>query len=205
MGYEPAVSTPVMATRPGSVLMVTIVTADGVRSAATPADLREIVAAGKFFWIDIVGGDEGTRTPFVSELGFEELDVAWVQRFGQTGRMVIARQRLRVVTWLSERLGRGFTEIHILASRKCILTLWDGDASVLDEIREHYAERAVELEKSPLEAVAILLQLLLGTLHNAISEIDAQIQAVRTQIRQEPGSIDLLVAHAAAAVGLVRC
>jgi magnesium transporter len=169
---------------------VTVVNVDGIARLTEPSRVPELIDAGKFFWIDIVGADEAARMDFLDELRFDRADLAWVQRFGQTGRMVIARQRLRAVTWLSERPGSGLTEIHVLASRNCVLTLWDGDAAVLDEIREHYAERAAELEKSPQEAVAILLQLLLGTLHNAISEVDARIQALRTQIRQEPNSVD---------------
>ena len=107
MDGEPAGPKSIIAVDPGGAPTVTIVTADGVRSDVAPADVSALVAASKFFWIDIVGGDQLTRTPFISELGFEELDVAWIERFGQAGRMVIARQRLRVVTWLSERLGRG--------------------------------------------------------------------------------------------------
>jgi hypothetical protein len=42
------------------------------------------------------------------------------------------------------------------------LTVWSGDASALHDIRVHFAERATGLEKSPYQAAAIILQLLLG-------------------------------------------
>ena len=85
-----------------------------------------------------------------------------MQRFGQTGRMTIGQEVLRTVTWLSE-VSPSLTEIYLLASRKCILTVWTGDASALNGIRAQFAERAEELEKSPDQAAAIVLQLPLGT------------------------------------------
>ena len=101
-------------------------------------------------WLDLVGSDETVRATFLRELGLKEADSVWTQRFGQTGRMTIAQEVLRAVTWLSEVFG-SLTEIHLLASRKCILTVWTGDASVLNEIRAQFAERAEELEKIPIK------------------------------------------------------
>lgn len=169
---------------------ITAIASDGVRSVATEFDLRALVAGGKFFWLDMVGGSEVGRAKFLGELGFDPADVVWGQRFGQAGSLVIDRQRLLAVSWLAERSGKNFIEIHILGSKKCILTLWNGDPSALDEIHKHFAERAAKLEKSPLAAAAILLQFLLGTLDAAISEIDGRIEELRTQVQHEPQSIE---------------
>ena len=169
---------------------ITTIASDGVRSVATDFDLRALIAGGKFFWLDMVGGSEVGRAKFLGELGFDPADIVWGQRFGQVGSLVISSQRLLAVSWLAERSGRSFIEIHILGSKKCILTLWNGDPSALDEIHKHFAERAAMLEESPLAAAAILLQLLLGTLHSAISEIDGTIWELRTQIQREPQSIE---------------
>jgi Mg2+ and Co2+ transporter CorA len=166
-----------------------VVDVDGVRQPVTPTEVYERIAAGRFFWIDIVGGDEQWRTSFLGQLGFDDADLAWAQRFGQTGRMVIRREKLRAVTWISVVFGT-MTEIHLLGSPRCIATIWNGDAAALAEIREHFAERADKLEKSPSEAAAILLQLLLATLNSAVSELDNRMQALRTRIRLEPGSVD---------------
>ena len=162
---------------------ITVVTAEGIRRSATPTDLRPLIAGGKFFWVDIVGGDETARASFIGELGFDKADATWAQRFGQKERIVIDRQRLRVGTWLADRSGRP-VEIHVLCSRQCLATVWDGDAGTLDEIRQHYAERAGKLEKHPYEAAAILLQLLLSTLNVTISEFDDQIATLRRRLSE---------------------
>jgi Mg2+ and Co2+ transporter CorA len=167
----------------------TVVTAEGVRRGATPADLRALIAQGKFFWVDIVGSDEKARANLIGELGFDAADAAWAQRFGQTGRIVIDR-RLRVGTWLAASTG-SVLEIHVLCSRQCLATVWDGDAGTLDEIRRHYAERAGQLEGHPYEAAAILLQLLLGTLHSTVSEFDDQLVTLRGQLRDAAYSLEL--------------
>ena len=172
-----------------SPLVTTIVTPEGVRQGATAVEVRELVASGKFFWIDLVGG-EAARASVLEELGVEPADLAWMQRFGQAGRMAINPHRLRAVTWLSEGFGHGLTEIHVLCFRKSIITVWNGGASALDEIREHFAERMSGLETSPGAAAAILMQLLLGTLHHGISEVDARLQDLQTQLRTSPDSVD---------------
>jgi Mg2+ and Co2+ transporter CorA len=101
--------------------------------------------------------------------------------------MVISKQRLRAVTWLAES-SWNLMEVHVLCTRRCLLTIWRGDSAILSEVRQHFAERAVELEKSPYAAAGILLQLLLGTLGEAISNLDTRIQDYRDQL--ERGSID---------------
>ena len=116
-----------LGTQPGSIV-ATIVSARSIQRAATTADLRKFVETGRFFWLDIVGSDETVRATFLRELGLKEADSVWAQRFGQTGRMTIGQEVLRTVTWLSE-VSPSLTEIHLLASRKYILTVWTGDAS----------------------------------------------------------------------------
>ena len=176
----------------GSVagVTVTVVNVDGTKQLTHASELRELIAAGKFFWIDIVGADEAARGVFLRELCFEPAEVAWAQRFGQSGRMVISRQRLRVATWVADATGRNLIEMHALGSSKCLATIWEGEANLFNDIREHFAERAAELAKSPRAAAAIVLQLLLGTLHNAISEIDARLEALRTQLREQSNRVD---------------
>ena len=178
-----------LGTQPGSIV-ATIVSARSIQRAATTADLRKFVETGRFFWLDIVGSDEAVRATFLRELGLKEEDSVWMQRFGQTGRMTIGQEVLRTVTWLSE-VSPSLTEIHLLASRKYILTVWTGDASALNEIRAQFAERAEELEKSPYQAAAIVLQLLLGTLDQATSAIDVRLQEFREQLKRNPTTIDL--------------
>jgi Mg2+ and Co2+ transporter CorA len=176
-------------TVPQSEIATAIVAnADGVRPVAPNVVLRELVAVGRLIWIDIVGNDVSARARFLAELGLEDAEIAWVQRFDQKARMAIGPQKLRVVTWIVEGFG-GLIEIHLLCHGNILLTVWNGDASALHDIRVHFAERASELEKSPYQAAAIILQLLLGTLHHGISELDDRIQSLGTQLNQNPGSI----------------
>jgi|SRR5271166_1307356 len=170
-------------------LVSTVVTADGARQIATGAEIRALVSAGKFFWIDLVGNGEAAREALLGELGLDSSDLDWIQRFGQSGRMSVGPQRLRTVTWIAAPLGH-LSEVHLLCTPTCVVTAWSGDAEMLGEIREHLADRAKSLEKSSYLAAAILLQLLLGTLHYAISELDDRLQALREQLKEKPGSID---------------
>jgi len=99
--------------------------------------------------------------------------------------MVIDRRGLRAVTWLADAAG-DVAEVHVLASPRGVVTVWSGDPGALTEARAHFADRAAELNKSRFQAAAIVLQLLLGTLDQAISRLDITLHEVREQLR--PGA-----------------
>jgi Mg2+ and Co2+ transporter CorA len=162
-------------------LTAMIVDAAGVRLAAHAADVCERAAAGRFFWLDMFGGDEAARSGHLAQLRLESADIAWARRFGQAGRMMVGRQKLRAVTWMADPRGN-LIEVHVLSSQQCILTVWSGDPAALDEIREQFSERLGGLEKSPYHAAAILLQLLLGTLDQAIRNLDLGLDDLRMRL-----------------------
>ena len=182
--------TPAVSGAQAASICATIVSARGAQCITTKTDLLQCFNTDRFFWLDIVGSDQTARAIFLHELSLKEADSLWVQRFGQTGRMTIRQGVLRAATWLSEASGN-LSEIHLLGSVKFILTVWDGNAKALDDIRMRYAERAEELEKSPYQAAAIVLQLLLGTIDRTTSELDLRLQEVREQLEQDTTAVDL--------------
>ena len=166
-----------------------IVDALGVRHAATATAVRERAGAGKFFWLDIFGGVEAAPADILDQLDLKQCDVAWALRFGQTGRMSIGGQTLRATTWMAEPTG-ALLEVHLLSTQRCILTLWSGDATALNDIREQFAERVGGLEESPYHAAGILLQLLLGTLDHAIRDLDLGLDDLRLRLEKDSGVAD---------------
>jgi Mg2+ and Co2+ transporter CorA len=169
-----------------------VVDSFGVRQTATAAAMREQTRAGKFFWLDVFGGNEPIRTELLGELGLENSDVTWALRFGQSGRMYIGRDKLRAVTWMADPAGN-LGEIHVLCSPRCILTVWQGDAAALDELRQQFGERVDGFEKSPYAAAAILLQLLIGTLAHAVRSLDSSLDELRVRLDQDPHAADFAV------------
>ena len=164
----------------------------GVRLTPNAADMREQTRAGKFFWLDIFGGSDLTRTELLGELALESSDVAWALRFGQSGRMYIGRDKLRAVTWMADPAGQ-LGEIHVLCSARSILTVWQGDAAALDDIRRQFGERVEGFENSRYAAAAILLQLLIGTLSHAIRSLDSSLDELRMRLDQDPHAADFSV------------
>jgi hypothetical protein len=161
----------------------------GVKMLESEADLRQLLDSEHLFWIDIVGGKKPTQADLLQQLGLEDADIEWALRFGQAGRITISREKLRAVTWLA-KLASDLTEIHLLRTRNFILTIWEGDAATLDGALIDFAERVEQLKASPYRAAAIVLQLLLGILHHAISDIDGQLQASYVQFEKDPTTID---------------
>jgi len=68
--------------------------------------------------------------------------------------------------------------------------IWEGDAATLDGALIHFAERVEQLKESSYRAAAIVLQLLLGILHHAISDIDGQLQASYVLFEKDPTTVD---------------
>jgi Mg2+ and Co2+ transporter CorA len=162
----------------------------GVRPTTNAADFREQTRAAKFFWLDIFGGNDVTRAELLDGLGFDAVDINWAVRFGQAGRLYIGRNKLRAVTWLADDAGN-LCEIHVLSSPQCILTIWQGDAAALDEIRQQFGERADGFEKSHFAAAGLLLQLLVGTLDHAIRNLDRSLDHLRIGLDKDPHSADM--------------
>jgi len=162
----------------------------GVRSTTNAADIREQTRAAKFFWLDVFGGNDVTRTELLSGLGLDSSDINWAVRFGQAGRLYIGRDKLRAVTWMADHAG-DLREIHVLSSPQCILTIWQGDAAALDEIRQQFGERADGFEKSHFAAAGLLLQLLVGTLDHAVRHLDQSLAHLRSSLDTDPNSADL--------------
>jgi Mg2+ and Co2+ transporter CorA len=171
-------------------LVVTLVSDEGVRPMADRSDLRKLLAADTIFWIDIIGGDEHARGALLDELGLRPSDLTWSKRTQRSGRMAISRDRLRAVTWVAQH-SDALAEIDLLATSKYILTVWNGEPSLLDEDRQQFAERAGQLAKGPFEAAAILLQLLLGTFHRALGELDDRLLNLVLQLDQKLSSDNL--------------
>lgn len=170
-------------------MVAMIVDATGVRPAAGLDALREQLRAGRFFWLDVYGGDDSVRSLHLSELGLEGADVARVLRFGQAGRMHIGPDKLRAVTWLAEPDGT-LVEVHVICWRQCVMTVWRGNATALDEIRQQFAERVSGFETSLYHAAGILLQLLLGTLDHAVRDLDLVLDEMRLQLDRDSKSVD---------------
>ena len=163
-----------------------VVSAEGIQRLATADHLD----TGRFFWLDLAGGDDTARAPFLRKAGLEEADNAWVRRYGQADRMTINSQSLRVVTRLAA-MPRELAEFHVWGSSQCIVTVWDGDGSALDSVRAQFFDRIKDLEKSPYWAAMVLLKFVLETLDEATSDLDGVLQNLREQIERRVPSIDL--------------
>jgi Mg2+ and Co2+ transporter CorA len=173
----------------GLVVIAMMIDVSGVRSAAQPAELRTDQRNGRIFWLDIFAGDERTRSEFLRELGLDPAEIAWALRFGQAGRMYIGRDKLRAVTWIADPTGN-IHELHVLSTPQCIVTVWNGKAPALDDIRQLFGERIAGLESSRYATTGILLQLLLSTLDYAIHGLDRVLDDLRARLDKDPSTAD---------------
>lgn len=167
-----------------------LVEAAGVRAVASPPDIRDRVGQGSFFWLDLVGVDPSACAAWLAELGLDAADVTWALRFGQTGRMQIGRQRLRVATWIATPEG-ALIELHLLGCEKGLATIWAGDQAALERIRAQFAERGSGAGSNFYLASGVLLQLLLATLDHALRRLDQRIDEIRLDLDRKLYAADV--------------
>jgi Mg2+ and Co2+ transporter CorA len=164
-----------------------IVDASGVRHAPEPDQVRRHVTVQSFFRLDVFESSGAVATAIVAELGLDPQEAAWALRFGQSGRMQIARDRLRVSTRMADPQGN-LIEVHLVGCGRTLLTIWSGDPRALDEIRDQFSQRAVGFESNIFHSAAILLQLLLGALDAALHGIDHALDELRLDIDYSNGA-----------------
>jgi len=167
-------------------LTAIVVDAAGVRAVANPPDIRSWVGQGGFLWLDLVGASAAAA--WLDELGFDPADVTWAMRFGQTGRMNIAGQRLRMATWIADPEG-ALIELHLLGCAKGLATIWEGDPAILERVRRQFRERGACSESNFYLAAGILLQLLLATLDDALRQMDHSNE-LRLSLDRQSSSAD---------------
>ncbi len=166
-----------------------LVDAAGVWPVANPQDIRSRVGQGAFLWLDIVGVDRPACTAWLAELGLDVADVTWAMRFGQTGRMHIGGQRLKVATWIADPEG-ALIELHLLGCANGLATVWQGDPAILERIRRQFTERGPSSENNFYLAAGILLQLLLAMLDDALQQLDRRIDDLRLSLDRQSFSAD---------------
>lgn len=161
--------------------MAILVDTTGISPLFTAADASERLTGSAFYWLDLFAGEESERKALLTQIGVDPTDLAWLQRFGQAGRLTVGQKRLRAVTWVADLAG-SLIEIHLHCSGERILTVWRGDPAILDDIRQHFAERVGEVGKRHFQAAGILLQYLLATLDHAIRRLDVKLDHLRSQL-----------------------
>jgi len=164
-----------------------VVDAAGMRAVANPPDIWD--GQGGFLWLDLVGTEQSSATTWLDELGLDPADVTWAMRFGQTGRMRIGGEGLRVATWIADPEG-ALIELHLLGCAKGLATVWEGDPVILERTRRLFTERGACSESNFHLAAGILLQLLLATLDDALQRLDRRMDELRLSLDRQSSSAD---------------
>ena len=176
-----------------------IVDWQGARPAGGADELKALAQSGRVFWLDVYGGEAAARAQSFDSLGLSAADAAWALRFGQGGRMHVTKGALRAATWIATPDGR-LAPIHVICRGKCVLTVWRGDPTTIDEIRQLFSERVAGVDNNAFYATAIVLQLLLGTLDRSIGSLDRKLDELRLRLGRAPSATE----YGQLAVGLQK-
>ncbi len=158
-----------------------LVDATGILLPANADDVQQRMAAGRFFWLDVFTTDATARSSMVAQLGLEDADCSWILRFGQAPRMAILPKGVRIVTTVISPADQS-AEMHVLWTGAWVVTVWAGNAALLQDIRQRFATRLSETHETAFVSWTILLLLLLATNDESVTRAYAQVYVLEESL-----------------------
>ena len=114
--------------------------------------VEELVAAGKFFWLDLHQPDQEDFDVLREVFDFHPLAIEDSEQFGQRAKLDMYGDYVFMVVYGAVPDEDRLVEVHCFYSERYLVTVHQDDAPAFSEIRERYAKRA-----KPIERPALLL------------------------------------------------
>jgi Mg2+ and Co2+ transporter CorA len=162
-------------------VIAALVDATGILLPANAGDVQQRMTAGRFFWFDVSTTDATARNSMVAQLGLEDADCSWILRFGQAPRMTILPKSVRIVTKVISPEDQS-AEMHVLWTGAWVVTVWAGNAALLQDIRQRFATRLSETHETAFVSWTILLLLLLSTIGESVTRAYAQVYVLEESL-----------------------
>ena len=106
-------------------------TQGGVTADATLQGIKQAVAGGQFFWLNLdihdPGPDDDVTGLLVNTFHFHPVAVEAVERFGQRARIDDYDDFVHIITFGMAADGKDVAEVHCFLTDQCIISLHQGD------------------------------------------------------------------------------
>ena len=154
--------------------------------------VRELLAAGRFFWLDVHEPVKGDLEILREELGFHPLSLEDSWRFGQRPKLEDYEGYVFLVVYGASDEGDedGLVEVHCFYSERYLVTLHKDAAPTIDELREHYVKRNAPVD-DPARLLHAVVDGLVDGFFPRLSEIDDRIDELENGIFRDAGKEEL--------------
>jgi magnesium transporter len=171
----------------------TLTQADGATVEATSETVRQHVADGTFFWLDLDGIDAESSGLLLGDFGFHPLAVEDAEHFGQRPKIEDYDSFTYFVVHGAQPETPSVTvEVHVFYSPTHIVTVHQGACATLDSVRARLGRhRAAELSPPQISVLYLVVDELVDSFFPVLSKFDDRIDEIEDAILKFPTEAQL--------------
>jgi magnesium transporter len=159
---------------------------DGTLSDATSDAVKQSIAAGTYFWLDLIDLDAEGSDLLTNAFHFHPLAVEDAEHFGQRPKVEDYDDVFYLVVAGAEADGSGTVEVHCFYSEKFLVTVERGGCSQFDEVRSRASLRRQQGGGSNIMLLYRIIDALVDSFFPVLSRFDEQIDALEDDILEKP-------------------
>jgi magnesium transporter len=163
-----------------------LITANGSRAAADEPTIRQLLAEGTPFWLDLQGSGKDHIPVLRDVFAFHPLAIEDAEHFGQRPKVDDYDGYVLIVQYGAPSPTRStLVELHCLYSERYLVTVRREACPEL----EHFAERITQPGRPPLSQIMLLhgvLDALVDSFFPALADFDDEIDELEDAILERP-------------------
>jgi magnesium transporter len=163
-----------------------LITAAGSRMPADEPTIRQLLADGTAFWLDLLGSGKDSIPILRDVFSFHPLAIEDAEHFGQRPKVDDYDDYVLIVLYGAPSPTRSvLVELHCLYSERYLVTVRREPCSELD----HFADRLTQPGRPPLSQIMLLhgvLDALVDSFFPALADFDDEIDELEDAILDRP-------------------
>jgi magnesium transporter len=163
-----------------------LMTVDGTLSDATSDAVKQNIASGSYFWLDLINLDDEGSDLLTNAFHFHPLAVEDAVNFGQRPKLDDYDDFYYLVIHGAEGDGGGTIEVHCFYSEKFLVTIERGQCSQFDDVRARAALRRQQGGGSNIMVLYRIIDSLVDSFFPVLSRFDDQIDSLEDAILVKP-------------------
>jgi magnesium transporter len=163
----------------------------GVAAEATQQAIEQAAAGDAFFWLDLdvhdPGPDDDVQGLLINTFRFHPVAVEAADRFGQRARIDDYDDFVHVITFGMADDGKNVAEVHCFVTGKFIISLHQGNCSILGTVRDRVTSHHSSGVAPPQVAILyLIMDTLIDSFFPVLSDFDDAIDSLEGAILRQP-------------------
>jgi magnesium transporter len=159
---------------------------DGTLSDATSDAVKQSIATGSYFWLDLIDLDAEGSDLLTNAFHFHPLAVEDAEHFGQRPKVEDYDDFYYLVVAGAQGDGGDTVEVHCFYSEKFMVTIERGGCSQFDDLRARAALRRQQGGGSNIMLLYRIIDALIDSFFPVLSHFDDQIDSLEDAILVKP-------------------